>query len=488
MGIFDFLFGAKPEIIDDAGRLHAALWEAANAEDSKRLSNLVKNNADLIRKSFPDWQVVPEGIRENGAAVQAYGNGLIGVAQCFLTELGDSSLMEALQEPPGGNPLIEWQDALGKARGLIDECNYDEAIDLLENQLSAISGLSGSGVDSYLPITHGWLGEAYLQNGQPKEAIPHTEAALGLCRQTSDQEGVVAYLGNLFEIHRYLGNGEPAASCAIERAEELEKVGIREEAESFRRQAEIIRAGEPLLRVVLQAGERQYELAEAEDLTDDHIQFILLRNRMTLKRAELLTEQGSELASKGKHEEALPLFTRAAEADLYDPNSRYLAGLTLLYLQQYADAVEMYKKVEELAPGWYHCRTDLWIAQQLAVGRIPHEAFLAHVLLEYSPGPAKEKVRIGEQAVAKWPGIAPLHLQLGMAYQADGNGSAAIEQFEATLSCAEDKGIESRALVALAAAIDDEARKKELCGRAIELNGNLVATATAMVLLAHMDQ
>ena len=50
--------------------------------------------------------------------------------------------------------------------------------------------------------------------GTPQDGKRHFQIALDLCGKQGDAEGETAYLGNLYEIHRYLGQTvEAATSC-----------------------------------------------------------------------------------------------------------------------------------------------------------------------------------------------------------------------------------------------------------------------------------
>jgi hypothetical protein len=79
---------------------------------------------------------------------------------------------------------------------------------------------------------------------------------------------VVAYLGNLYEAHRYQGQAALAAADAGRLADALDQQGRADEARCCRRLAEIVRAGEPLNRVVAVVEGRRYELDEVPPLAN----------------------------------------------------------------------------------------------------------------------------------------------------------------------------------------------------------------------------
>jgi Tetratricopeptide repeat len=91
------------------------------------------------------------------------------------------------------------------------ERRYAEAADRLRAAIENAKGLRGSGVDSYLPVTYGRLGECLFQSGDAESARAPMEHALAHCESSGDSDGIVAYLGNLYEIHRYRGDTGAAA-------------------------------------------------------------------------------------------------------------------------------------------------------------------------------------------------------------------------------------------------------------------------------------
>src|SRR5262249_11669004 len=154
--------------------------------------------------------------------------------------------------------------------------------------------------------------DCFFQSRQTHKAIGHWEQALELCTRHGDGEGVAAYLGNLYEAHRYLGQAGPAAACAERLAEALGQQGRSDEAGRHRRCAAVVRAGEPLNRVVAVVAGRRYELDEVPALKDMRVQLVFERNRITLRAATTLTERGEGLGGAGRFEEALGAFRSAA--------------------------------------------------------------------------------------------------------------------------------------------------------------------------------
>jgi tetratricopeptide (TPR) repeat protein len=483
MGLFGSLFGKSEMPVTDPDRLRDELLAAALAGDAGRLERLARANQAAVLEHFRAWQRVPEAIRSDPDALQHYVNGLIAVAQLFAERLGRPELMAALSGPRQSNPLAKWQDALRRSRELMDGLRYPEARALLTDALIDSRGLTGSGVDTYLPITHGFLAEAHFQTGAADQAVPHLERALALCERSGDAEGVAAYLGSLFEAHRYLGRGEVAAGYADRMGTFLDTRGAARDADRWRTRARIARAGEPLNRVVAVVDGATFELDEVRPVGDVRVQFVFERNRVTLRPAAAHTERGEALGSSERHEEALAAFREAAASDPFDPNSRYLEAFTLLHLGRYADGADAYRKVEKLAPGWFHCRADLWVAEQLVLGRLDAPDFAALYLLEDGPQPPDEKVILAEQLLARRPGLPPAHLHLGRNLALAGREADSRAALRAGLAADPDPDVRSRLLVELATLTDDAAERERLYREAVAVGGNLVAAASAAVAL-----
>ena len=187
------------------------------------------------------------------------------------------------------------------------------------------------------------------------------------------------------------------------------------------------------------------------------------------------------MATAGDHEPALELFRDAARADRFDPQPSYLEGLTLLLLERHHQAVEAYEATEELAPGWFHCRSNLWLARRLALGDLEHEAFLALFTLMDGPGTPKEKYQLARRAVSQWSGLAPLYLELGEAAGALGHHQEAEAAYREGLTHAEEPDVRTRLLVQLGVLTRSEAERDRLLREAEELEGNLVSAAMATV-------
>lgn len=482
MGFFDRLFGkaskAGPIDPDD---LRAQLFDAAGVGDLKRVEQLCRAHRSTVVANFPAWQKVPEATRGDQAALQNYGRGLVTVAQLFAERLGDVSLIQRLIGQPQENPLVRWQDQLGKAQALIEEMNYPQAKSLLTALLADVKQLQGSGALRLLPITLGRLAACHFHAGEADEAARLFTEALAHCERTGDLEGVQAYLGSLYNVHRWLGQPAPAADAARRLADLLESQGHHDEAALHRRQADRVAAGEPKNRVVAVVGERTVELDEL-DGAPGHVRFVFERDRITLDPASEWTRRGEQLGSNGDHHEALAAFEKAAAADPHDPHSRYQAAFTLLHLRRYAEAEQLYAEVERLAPGWFHCRADRWLANGLAAGTVDHDTFLAlHTLQDGGLAPAA-RLALAEKTLQRAPQVSLLHLHHARALAELGRKPEAVAALREGLAADPEPDARTRLLVELANLTQEPSERDALLQQAETLAGNLVAAATARLL------
>ncbi|MEW6283460.1 MAG: tetratricopeptide repeat protein, partial [Candidatus Eremiobacterota bacterium] len=263
-------------------------------------------------------------------------------------------------------------------------------------------------------------------------------------------------------------------------AEACDSLGQSRRARDARRWARVAPT-EPLNRVVLSVGDADYELDETPSLSGN-LRFRFERNRTTLHPARAFTALGEEKASGGDFEAGLEAFRRAAEADPYDPHSRYLAALTLLHLKRYSEATALYAQTEVLAPGWFQCRHDAWLAARLGEGSLAHEQWLALVELEDRPDEPPLRLRRVQNLLEGRPDLAVLHFQQGKTLAALGQGDRASESFERAMGLESDPDLRTRCLVQWSQ-VAEASLRQDLLRQAADLNGNLVAGAMATVLL-----
>jgi len=480
MGFFDRWFGGKR--LDTPEALREALFAAAAAADTDELASLCRKHRAAILASFAQWQKVPVEVRKDPARVQAYAQGLIGVAT-HLAGAGHPEPLRRLTSPTGDNPITRYQKVLEHAREHMAQLRYPEALTQLESLLVELARVQGSAVDRYLPIARGYVSECHFHSGNVEAAVAPALAALADCERVGDTEGIIAYQGNLYEIHRYLGEVEPASRYAELLASSLEAAGDAQTSRWYASQARVVRAGEPLNRVVVMVNENRYELDDLPRNITASVQFVFQRNRITLQPANAGIEEGMRLGGSGKYADALDALETAAKRDRFAPAPRYLAGLTLLHLKRYEAAVESYARCEELAPGWYHVRADRWFAEQLAAGKLEHGVLLVHLELTDGSASPERKLELASQVLGRVPDLGPFHLHRGKALIELGREAEAIQAFRDGLSHGCDPGTRTRLLAELGNRLSHPERRQHL-EAAVALQGDLVSAAMARLMLA----
>lgn len=459
----------------DPDQVREELFAAAAEGDEPRLEALAEAHAPLVLASFAGWRRVPPEVKSDPARLDRWARGLIGVAVHFAQRRGRPELLYMLKS--GETPLSGWTETLGKAQRLRGELELEEAARLLTDVLIDTRALQGEGADHFRAVTFGLLGDVRFQAGQPDLALGPTRRALELCQARGDDVGVRTYVENLFEVHRWREEREEAAACAERLAALHEREG---DARWWRSQAEVVRGGEPLLRVVVETTDGHLvELGQAE--ASGRVRFAFRRNRATLLPSSSWTTRGEAAGRAGAFEDALGAFAEAARADPHDPHPLYQAAVTHLHLERYHQAAECYAQAEALAPGWFHVRAYLWLAEEAARGALPHEALeLALKLDDGAPDPAALP-RI-EAALQEAPQLALLHLARGRILRARSDPAAA-EALRAGLSAAHDEDVRARLRLELATQVEDPGERRALLQGAAQGEGNLVAAATARLLL-----
>ncbi|MBA3394628.1 MAG: tetratricopeptide repeat protein [Deltaproteobacteria bacterium] len=463
--------------------LRELLFEAADTGDLERVEALCREHREAIVEQFASWQTIPEAVRGDSAALQRYANGLITVARTFADLLDDETLLQQLAGDPDDNPMTRWDAELQAAIGEMEELEFDQAGRRLQKLLEESSTLRGTGPDQLRPVTVAYIGECLFQQGNADAAISFMKEAFELVRKLGDSNAMAAYLDSLYEMNRYLGRGAEAASYAAQLATLFAMAGREADATMLQQRAAIARAGEPRNRVVatLEDG-ATLELDQVASFAG-RIRFSFQRDRVSLRKANALVERGEQAGAEGRYEDALVLFRAASELDPHFPHARYQEGFTLLLLKRYADAVAALEATEVLAPGWFHCRADLWLARELAAGRIDHATFEAVRELEDGALPAAEKLALADRMIAKAPQVAALYLERGRQLSRLGRAEEARTALRDGLSRDPDPDVRTRLLVQLGVTTEDKAERAKLFEEAVAIDGNLVAAATARLAL-----
>ena len=136
------------------------------------------------------------------------------------------------------------------------------------------------------------------------------------------------------------------------------------------------------------------------------------------------------------------------------------------------------KKLIGLAPGWFRCRFDRWLAEKLETGEVSDNEFRLVRILEDGGLPPEKARPITLKAVADNPQFAPFHLFLGDIHRNQGDNNNAIASYRNGLELASEPDLESRLLFTLAGTLpSDSPERPNLVKRAVNLNGSLVAKA-----------
>lgn len=170
--------------------------------------------------------------------------------------------------------------------------------------------------------------------------------------------------------------------------------------------------------------------------------------------------------------------------DQYSPDPHYEAAITLMHLRRYPEAVDAYGRVESLAPGWYHCRSEIWLARQLATGNITHETFLTLRELEDGNSLPLDKAQIAEAALQQAPAVALLYLRYGENLEHLGDREEAEAVYRKGLRFADEPDVQTCLLVRLAGLLDSRTSERQrLLEQAATINGNLISCAMAKLLM-----
>lgn len=248
----------------------------------------------------------------------------------------------------------------------------------------------------------------------------------------------------------------------------------------------MVAQGEPLCRIVVNIDGHNFELDQLEtqlpNIRSTRISFNFQRNRITNPRARFVFEQGRNLGSQGKHAEARELFLQARQIDQYDPYFPYEQGLADLYLKNYQDALECFQETEKLAPGWFHVKANIKLAQLILGGVVDHETFqILHIVEDGNLTPAQKVVVC--QKILERVNLPIAHLHLGEAFQQLKRLDEAKRVLEAGLQLRDnlDDDVKTRILFQLATVSSDAGEKQTLLDEAIQCGGNLTCKAMAMV-------
>lgn len=341
-----------------------------------------------------------------------------------------------------------------KARSLMERGAFHEAAACLR--------------DASNPEHLALLAECCFQTGQAGTALALARRAMPL----ADAGLCVALLGTVYEACRHLGDAAGAAAAC----DELARHDPR-----YRRQAELVRRGEPLLRVVADVGGTRHEIEEVLEGVAGPVRLLFERNRMTLRSVADAVREGEELACSGSFDPDNDMrnVRAAAALDPHDPAPRYLLGMVSAHRGEWGPAIGWLEETERLAPGWFHARSALDVIEAREVN-----LFRAWHALAEGPLSPVQKGGLAEKALRSWPTCGHIHHLHGKALRALNQAVAAEHAFRRGLEHASERSVITRLCVDLGAICRSPEEKVRLIRRAVELGADLPATATARIVLA----
>ena len=459
------------------------LITAAKAGVKKTLLELCRQYKDQVAANLDLMSKVPEGMGSNHVALDGYIQHLHVVAQCLATDCGAPELLNRLTGPAEENPLQKWDKWFTELPQRMERLEHDALVAEAAAFITTAQSLQGPAARQNETLLYGRLGELLFQSGRVNHSIEAFRTALELCRESKDPDGERAYLNNLLEAHRHLGDTEGAVRTGDELLAQSQKEG--KESSGLKRRIERIKSGEPLCRIVCMKDDEELEIDDIQTIDGGRYEFQFRRNRLSLQMSSALIEQGNTLASSGKHAEALEKYQQASAVDPHDPDPHYQSGNCLLEMGVFGKARETFDEVERLAPGWFRCRSDRWLAEALESGKVTFDEFKILRVLEDGGLPMQKALPITHQAIQKFPDFAPFYLILGdLLREHDGlDLSLAIECYRKGLDVAVEPDVESRLISQLVSLLPNGTPEKlQGIQRARTLKGSLVAQATVTLI------
>ena len=124
-------------------------------------------------------------------------------------------------------------------------------------------------------------------------------------------------------------------------------------------------------------------------------------------QAKALHQQGREAGSRGKYDEALAVFTKAADLAPRWPYPVYDRAYTHLLMKDFDAALSDYRRTASLAPrGFFTTLTAIDTLVREQKGEFPRGLYLAYLMLEPIHDRAQRHDLL-EQFVKKYPRFAP---------------------------------------------------------------------------------
>ena len=182
--------------LEGASPLHQALYAAIEARDADAFNAIVREHGSGLLDQFRSWTKVPQAVRANRAATARYVDSLVTIARLFEAN-GEPRFMQQITGPDDTNPALVWERSAAEAQALSEAGEYAASSAQLEKLLAEMAGASGNVVDNLKPKILGTLATNALHLRDFDNALTYNERAYQACAEVGDQEGLVAYYGNL---------------------------------------------------------------------------------------------------------------------------------------------------------------------------------------------------------------------------------------------------------------------------------------------------
>jgi len=187
----------KRQLTDD--ELREQLFDLVAHAQQAKLAQILQEQTTRIHTLIPSWKTIPPALRRDPIAIKRWVEGVIGIAAGY-EALGDGALIQQLIGDSADNLLTQSEERLTNAQAAFDTQKYTDTIRIAQDAITALDGLSGSGVAHYQARMYGLMGAAYFRIGDTANAIRATLQAKAMCEQSGDQEGVAIYTRNLQHI------------------------------------------------------------------------------------------------------------------------------------------------------------------------------------------------------------------------------------------------------------------------------------------------
>jgi hypothetical protein len=166
------------------------------AASPEALGELCERHRDAIVAEFRDWLVLPEPLRRDMAATQAYVGAVMRIAE-QLAAAGEPRPLGWLGGEDRDDPVAGWQAQLANAQALTEAGRPDAAVGVLGALLDSLDEAGGPLVDDLATRARGALSAALLDLGDTGGARAYARAAQDACIASFDLDGIRTYAENL---------------------------------------------------------------------------------------------------------------------------------------------------------------------------------------------------------------------------------------------------------------------------------------------------